>query len=99
MTPIDELDQIAINVKSHRLVRTLLKENPKLEQILRNSKNEIEARIGIREWVLEELSQRPQALAYYEARSADRQAFEALVERLRRDSLARLRRPRGTPVQ
>ena len=78
MTLIDELDHIAINVKSHRLVRTLLKENPKLEQILRNSKNEIEARIGIREWVMEELSQRPQALAYYEGSSVDRQSFEAL---------------------
>jgi lysine 2,3-aminomutase len=78
MMPIDELDHIAINVKSHRLVKALLKENPKLEHILRNSKNEIEARIGIREWVLEELGQRPQALAYYEGRSQSRDAFEAL---------------------
>jgi lysine 2,3-aminomutase len=78
MNAIEELDHIAINVRSHRLVKTLLKENPKLEQILRNSKNEIEARVGIREWVLEELQQRPQALKYYEDRSPDRDAFEAL---------------------
>ena len=63
MRPIEQLDHIAITVKSHRLLKTLLKENPKLEGIMRNSKNEIEARIGIREWVLEELCQRPQALA------------------------------------
>lgn len=78
MNLIEELDHIAINVRSHRLVKTLLKENPKLEQILRNSKNEIEARVGIREWVLEELQQRPQALAYYEGRNSNREGFEAL---------------------
>lgn len=78
MTTIEQLDHIAINVKSHRLLKNLLKENPKLEQIMRNSKNEIEARIGVREWVLEELEERPQALAYYEGRQADRQAYESL---------------------
>lgn len=78
MRPIDELDRIAITVKSHRLLKTLLKENPKLEEIMRNSKNEIEARIGIREWVLDELRQRPQALAFYTGQATGREAFEAL---------------------
>ena len=78
MNPIDELDHIAISVKSHRLLKSLLKENPKLESIMRNSKNEIEARIGIREWVLDELRQRPQALAYYEGQATGRDAFDAL---------------------
>jgi lysine 2,3-aminomutase len=78
MRPIDELDRIAINVKSHRLLKALLKENPKLEEILRNSKNEIEARIGIREWVLDELKQRPQALAFHTGQATGREAFEAL---------------------
>ena len=55
MKPIEELDRIAITVKSHRLLKTLVHENPKLEEILRNSKNEIEARVGIKNWVLEEL--------------------------------------------
>jgi lysine 2,3-aminomutase len=78
MNPIDQLDHIAITVKSHRLLKTLLKENPKLEGIMRNAKNEIEARIGLREWVLDELRQRPQALAYYGSRASGRDAFEAL---------------------
>ncbi len=78
MTPIEELDRIAISVRSHRLLKALLKENPKLESIMRNSKNEIEARVGIREWVLEELKARPQALAYYEGRAQDHAGFEAL---------------------
>ncbi len=60
------------------MLRTLLKENPKLEEIMRNSKNEVEASVGVREWVLDELQVRPQALAYYENTQNDRQAFEAL---------------------
>ncbi len=78
MTTIAELDRIAITVKSHRLLKTLLNENRRLEEIMRNSKNETEARIGVREWVLEELRDRPHALAYYEGRRADREAFEKL---------------------
>ena len=79
MAPIEQLDRIAIDVKAHRLLKTVLKENPKLEEIMRNSKNEIEACIGVRNWVLEELKERPQALAYYEAEHPDRTAFEALT--------------------
>jgi len=79
MAPIEQLDRIAIDVKSHRLLKTVLKENPKLEEIMRNSKNEVEACIGVRNWVLEELKERPQALAYYEAEHPDRTAFEALT--------------------
>ena len=78
MTTIAELDRIAITVKSHRLLKTLLSENPRLAEIMRNSKNETEARIGVREWVLDEVRDRPQALAYYEGRRADREAFERL---------------------
>jgi len=78
VTGIDELDRIAINVRSRHLLRTLLRENPRLESILRNSNNPAEARIGIREWVLQELTDRVQALAYYEGRAKDRAAFEAL---------------------
>ncbi len=36
MTMIEELDRIAINVKSHRLLKAFLKENPKLEEIMHN---------------------------------------------------------------
>jgi lysine 2,3-aminomutase len=78
MTTIAELDRIAITVKSHRLLKTLLSENPRLAEIMRNSKNETEACIGVREWVLDEVRDRPQALAYYEGRRADREAFERL---------------------
>jgi lysine 2,3-aminomutase len=81
MTVIDELDRIAINVKSHRLLKKLLQEQPKLAEILQSSRNEIEARVGIKQWVLEELQDRPRALAFYQSAATDREAFEALTWR------------------
>jgi hypothetical protein len=78
MTPVAELDRIAISVKSHRLLKLLLNENPTLDEIMRNSKNETEALVGVRNWVLEKLRDSPEALAYYEGRCGDRRAFESL---------------------
>ncbi len=74
-----ELDQIAINVRSHRLLRQLLKENSELEEIMRNSSNETEALVGVKYWALQELS--PEARAFYEGAKAGRKAFEALAWR------------------
>ncbi|WP_430973975.1 KamA family radical SAM protein [Sunxiuqinia rutila] len=65
MSIVHQLDQIAINVKSHRLLNRLLKENPILEELMRNSRNETEALIGVRNWVMEELRQKPKAFQFY----------------------------------
>lgn len=73
-----ELDKIAINVKSHKLLKKLLKENPKLEEIMRNSRNETEALIGVRNWVLEGLPRSLDALRYYKSDHAGRDMFETL---------------------
>ncbi|MHA7109724.1 KamA family radical SAM protein [Sunxiuqinia elliptica] len=62
---IQQLDKIAINVKSHRLVKRLLRENPRLEEIMKSSKNETEALVGVRNWVLLRLKQKPDAYNYY----------------------------------
>lgn len=78
MTTIAELDRIAINVKSHKLLKTLLRENPPLEEVMRSSANETEALVGVRNWVLASLQDRPAALAYYEAEHPTREQFEAL---------------------
>lgn len=72
------LDKVAINVKSHRLLKKLLKENPKLEEIMRNSRNETEALVGVRNWVMQELENSPAALKYYKSQHAGRETFEAL---------------------
>jgi lysine 2,3-aminomutase len=60
-----ELDKIAITVKSHKLLKKLLKENPKLEEIMINARNETEALVGVKNWVMEELHDRPEALKFY----------------------------------
>ncbi len=73
-----ELDRIAITVKSHMLLRQLLKENPTLEEIMRNARNETEALIGVRNWVLGEIKQNQDAYNFYKREAHGREAFEKL---------------------
>lgn len=75
---VHELDQIAISVKSHMLLRKLLKENPKLDEIMRNARNETEALIGVRNWILEELKKHNDAYNFYKRVAIGREAFEKL---------------------
>lgn len=72
------LDRIQISVKSHKLLKQLLKENPDLEEIMREAKNETEAVIGVREWVMSELKSRPAAARFYASPHATRELFAAL---------------------
>jgi len=78
MTEIQKLDRIAINVRSHKLLRQLLGENPEFEEILRNSKNETEVVVGVREWIEKSLKDRKNAFHFYHARHATRDLFEQL---------------------
>jgi lysine 2,3-aminomutase len=78
MNEIEKLDRIAINVKSHKLLRQLLRENPELEEILRNSKNETEVVVGVREWIERSLKDREIAFRFYHSKHADRELFEQL---------------------
>lgn len=78
MTTLAELDRIAIDVRSRRLLSLLLDENPRLEEIMQNARNETEAVVGVRNWVLDVLRSRPHALEYYESPHPTREAFEAL---------------------
>ncbi|MCK5067467.1 MAG: KamA family protein [Bacteroidales bacterium] len=78
MTEIEKLDRIAIDVKSHKLLRQLLQENPELEEILRNSKNETEVVVGVREWIGRSLKDRDNAFRFYHARHASRELFDKL---------------------
>ena len=74
-----ELDQIAITVKSHMLLKELLKENPILEEIMRNARNETEALIGVRNWVSATLAENPDAFKFYKKEVHGREAFEKLT--------------------
>ena len=78
MTEIEKLDRIAINVRSHKLLRKLLSENPELEAILRNSKNETEVVVGVREWIEKSLKDREDAFRFYHATHASRELFDKL---------------------
>jgi len=78
MTEIEKLDRIAIDVKSHKLLRQLLRENPELEEILRNSKNETEVIVGVREWIERSLKDRDAAFRFYHSRHASRELFDKL---------------------
>ncbi|MEE4116715.1 MAG: hypothetical protein V2I37_11130 [Marinilabiliaceae bacterium] len=78
MEEIVKLDQIAINVKSHHLLKELLKENPVLEEIMRNARNETEALVGVKNWVIDLLSKRPDAFRFYLGEVKGRKAFEKL---------------------
>ena len=65
MSEVHELDKIALNVKSRKLLKKLLKENEKLEEIMVNARNEVEALIGIKNWAEEILNKNPRAEKYY----------------------------------
>ncbi|MCK4749298.1 MAG: hypothetical protein KAT15_19730, partial [Bacteroidales bacterium] len=78
MTEIEKLDRIAIDVRSHKLLKQLLNENPEFEEILRNSKNETEVVVGVREWIESNLKDRENAFKFYHARHSNRELFENL---------------------
>jgi lysine 2,3-aminomutase len=78
MTTLAELDRITINVKSRRLLNQLLEENPRLAEIMHGARNETEALVGVREWVMDVLRSRPHVLACHENAHPSRDEFEAL---------------------
>ena len=78
MTEIDKLDRIAIDVRSHKLLKQLLLENPEFEGILRNSKNETEVVVGVRDWIERNLKDRENAFKFYHARHSTRELFNKL---------------------
>lgn len=59
-----DLDKIAINTLSHKLLKQLLTENPKLEEIMRLAQNETEALVGVKDWVMEFIQTRPAIVSY-----------------------------------
>jgi len=78
MTEIEKLDRIAINVRSRKLLNQLLDENPEFADILRNSKNETEVVVGVKEWIKQTLRDRENAFRYYQASHSGIELFEKL---------------------
>ncbi|MFQ5444639.1 MAG: hypothetical protein ACE5EK_08480, partial [Nitrospinales bacterium] len=75
---VPELDKIAISVRSHNLLNQLLKENPKLDEIMRNSSNEIEALVGVGNWMKRIMENSPEAMKFYKNEHEGRKTFESL---------------------
>lgn len=71
-------DKIALSVKSARLVRLLLSENPRLKDIFSNSGDDLSAKEKIREWAMEVLQKNPDAVDYFEGVTEGRSAFDKL---------------------
>lgn len=78
MTENEKLDRIAISVHSHRLLRILLRENPMLETIMRESKNEIEAQLGVKDWIHADYSNRKDAFRFQSDKITKRENFDKL---------------------
>jgi lysine 2,3-aminomutase len=53
-------------------------ENPKLEEIMTNARNETEALIGVRNWVLAQLETNPAAKSFHESEQNDRASLQDL---------------------
>jgi lysine 2,3-aminomutase len=78
MKEIEILDRIAISVKSHKLLRILLRENPAFDEIMRNSRNETEALVGVREWIWKEYAGHEEALRFFRSTNPGREHFDKL---------------------
>lgn len=78
MKEIEKLDKIAITVRSHKLLKELLHENPRLEEIMRNAKNETEALVGVQNWIMGYLKTKPDAYRYFVNKQTGRETFEKL---------------------
>ncbi len=78
MTELEKLDRIAIDVRSRKLLNQLLEENPEFEVILRNSKNETEVVVGVREWIERTMRDRENAFRFYHARHSGAELFDGL---------------------
>jgi len=78
VSKVHQLDHIAITVKSHMLLKQLLKVSPVLEEIMHHAKNSTEALEGVRNWVLEELKKHKEAYLFYKGEVKGREAYEKL---------------------
>ncbi len=78
MNSINLLDNIAITVHAHRILRQLLNENPILEKIMRNAATVDEALQAVHNWILPRLKQNPAAEEYYRKPENNPELYEHL---------------------
>jgi lysine 2,3-aminomutase len=76
--PLKILDQTPISPAAKKQLNRLLKENPRLDMILRNSETLEEVRAAVRKWAMEYMENHPHAFAFYKYKSKGRKAMEEL---------------------
>ena len=82
---IFDLDKVAINVKSFKILRKILKENPYLEEIMRAANSPDEANEAVKAWVMAYFESNPIAYRYYEGHD---KGYEAMAKLEWRDYAA-----------
>lgn len=65
MNNINRLEKVAISVRSLNFLNQLLKENPRLKQIMLKANTKSDALLGVKNWVMEYLDKSPKAYKYY----------------------------------
>ncbi|MFV0267867.1 MAG: KamA family radical SAM protein, partial [Draconibacterium sp.] len=78
MTTSANLDNIAITVHAHRLLRTLLNENPVLEKILLTAATRKEALTAVRNWILPKLKRNSAAERFYYSQKTNPELYDLL---------------------
>lgn len=78
MNKTKRLEKVAISVRSLKILNQLLKENPRLKQIMLKANNKSDALLGVKDWVMEYMKKRPCALKYYKGESTGRTEFNKL---------------------
>ena len=76
---LKELDEKAISPSARKLLDKLLKENPRLRQILESSTTLDELRSTIKAWAMEYMDNNPRAYAFYTNQEHGRKAMEMLT--------------------
>ncbi|TVQ15602.1 MAG: KamA family protein [Bacteroidetes bacterium] len=77
-TTFNKLDHTPISISAQKLLQKLLKENPRLKEILLTHYTLADVRNAIREWALEYMESHPAAWSFYKNETKGRSAMEKL---------------------
>jgi len=69
---LNELDSVEISLKSFKLLKILLNENPRLKKILKTSDNYEDVLLNMKKWALFELKKNIYAQKFYEEEDCDK---------------------------
>lgn len=73
-----KIDKIAINVKSHKILNQIEKENPDVVAILREADDKDSALQAMQQWIMKYFEHNPKAYAFFKGDSSGREAFNKL---------------------